>query len=424
MIVRLPPGVRDHLPAAAARRRGIVSSLSGEFERWGYRAIITPIYEYDEVLRRGLGGPSKALRLVEPTSGEVLALRPDLTAQVARLVATRLHDEPGPLRLCYEGSVVRFGQGELFQVGVELVDAPQPGGDMEVVALAEAALRAAGVDGLALDIGHADIARAALQDLGLDEAASEALHQALAKKDESQVAKLAKDAKLPQRRYKLLAALPSLYGGPEVLARTRALVEKKSAAANALDELETLLERLGALGPHTRLSLDLGEVRGFDYYTGTRFAIYADGVGGALASGGRYDRLVERYGRPARATGFAVDVERVAELLKSRGVPPPGGRGGLLVGGEPILSARLSARLRAAGHRAVLDLDEPAPADTILKDRAQRAGLERVVVTGAQRLRWFDVEPPGARGSLAGTALKKLYTEDGTATLDAVLPPR
>ena len=113
-----------------------------------------------------------------------------------------------------------------------------------------------------------------------------------------------------------MRALPTLYGGPEVLARARTLVEEPPARA-AVDELELLCARLGALGPASRLSIDLGEVRGFDYYTGTRFALYAEGAGGALASGGRYDGLVARYGRPARAAGFALDVDRTAELLQA-----------------------------------------------------------------------------------------------------------
>ena len=422
--VRLPPGVRDYLPQAAARRRGIVSALCSELVRWGYRAIITPMYEYDEVLQRGLGGPARAMRFVEPSTGEVLALRPDLTAQVARLVATRLHDEPGPLRLHYEGSVVRMpgagGQGELFQVGVELIDAPQPGGDLEIIALACAALHAAGVTAITLDLGHADVARAALDGLALDEERTFALHAALERKDQGAVAELARAARLPPKRQKLLAALPSLYGGPDVLGRARALVDAKSAAARALDELELLVERFSSLAGKTSptlsptLSIDLGEVRGFDYYTGTRFSVYADGVGGALASGGRYDRLIERYGRPARATGFAIDVDRVA------GEP----NGGLLVGGDPVLASRLSTRLRAKGERAVLDLDEPPPADGELKARATRLGLERVVLVAQSRLRWFDVQPPGARGSLAGAALKKLLTDGNASALDALVPTR
>lgn len=422
----LPPGVRDLLPGQAERRRGVVSAIAQELDRWGYRPIVTPIYEYDEVLRRGLGGPARALRLVEPSTGEVLALRPDLTAQVARLVATRLHDEPGPLRLRYEGSVVRIpgtgGQGELYQVGVELVDAPQPGGDLEIVSLAEAALGAAGLDGLHVDLGHADVARTALEGLGLDEDTERALHAALAKKDQAEVAAIARQTKVSARQKKLLAELPGLYGGPEVVARARGLVEKRSPAARALDELELLLERLAALGVRAKRSVDLGEVRGFGYYTGIRLAVYAAGVGGALASGGRYDRLVERYGRPARATGFAVDVDRVAELLDGRGAEPE--RGGLLVGGEPVQAARLAQRLRARGLRTVLDLDDPPQPDPVLKARARRARLERVILAGERRLRWFDVEPPGARGSLEGAALKELLTGARHAALDVLLPAR
>jgi histidyl-tRNA synthetase len=165
-------------------------------------------------------------------------------------------------------------------------------------------------------------------------------------------------------------------------------------------------------------------VRGFRYYTGTRFALYADGASGALASGGRYDQLVERYGRAARSTGFAVDVERVAALLKARDVKTAVARGGILVGGDALLAARLASRLRAAPYlqRVVLDLDEPAPTDAVLRERAARAQLERVIVVAASRLRWFDVAE-GARGSLQGAALKRLQT-DPQAPLDALVPTR
>jgi ATP phosphoribosyltransferase regulatory subunit len=382
--------VRDYLPVAAARRRGVVAALTGEFERWGYRAVITPLYEYDQVLARGLGdGATRGMRFVEPSSGEILALRPDLTPQVARLVATRMHDEPGPLRLWYEGSVVR-GATELFQVGVELIDAPQARGDLEAILLCEAALAAAGAGPLTLDLGHAGVARAALEGLRLDEPAEVALHAALQKKDAAAVeAQLARARVSPKRR-RLIAALPSLYGGPDVLARARALVDTRAAAA-AIDELEALLERLAALGQRSRLSLDLGEVRGFRYYSGTRFAAYAVGAGGALSSGGRYDQVAERYGRPARATGFAVDVDRLTEALRLRGVPAPSLAGGLLVAGEALAAVQLATRLRSAGVRAVLDLEEPTPSEAALRARAERAGLARVALADRRRVRWFDV---------------------------------
>jgi ATP phosphoribosyltransferase regulatory subunit len=424
-VLRLPPGVRDLLPQAAARRRGIVAALTGEFERWGYRAIITPIYEYDEVLRRGLGAPARAVRFVEPHSGEILSLRPDLTPQVARLVATRLHDEPGPLRLFYEGSVVRVpdgarGQGELFQVGVELIDAPSEGGDLEAITLAEAALAAAGVSAARLDLGHAAVARAALDGLALDDAAEAALLGALERKDAAEVARLAARTGAPARRRRLLSALPTLYGGPEVVAHARRLVDGGAARA-ALDGLGRLVARLGALGPAARLSVDLGELRGFRYYTGTRFALYAPGVGTAVSSGGRYDALVERYGRAARATGFAVDVDAVAEVQQAsgRGLAPPAP--GVLVAGEPLDAARLAARVRGRGRRAVLAL-EPPGSDAALRAEAARRGLGRVLVVGPRGLRWRDSDGAG-RGRLGAAALRALCDGDGgDADWSALLP--
>jgi ATP phosphoribosyltransferase regulatory subunit len=394
---RLPHGVRDYLPAAAARRRQIVSSLSGEFIRWGYRAVITPIYEYDEVLSRGLGAPTKALRFVD--SGEVLALRPDLTPQVARLVATRLHDEPGPIRLFYEGSVVRNAE-ELFQVGVELIDAAQPGGDLEAVSLLVSSLRAAGVGDFTLDLGHAAVVHAALS--GLD--GDEALHDALAKKDAARVEGLVANAKISAKRKKLIAALPSLYGGPEVLSRAKKLVEDPAA----VDELARLIERVEKLDPGRAITVDLGEVRGFRYYTGTRFSAYARGAGRALAQGGRYDRVVERYGRPARATGFAVDVDGLAEVVRGSAPELPG----VLVTGEPLAAAQLAQKLRQRGVRAVMELDEPpAPRldrERLLAERAARMGLQHVVVV-ASKLKWFGE----SRGS-----------GDERAALDALAPAR
>ncbi|HEX8954544.1 MAG TPA: ATP phosphoribosyltransferase regulatory subunit [Polyangia bacterium] len=388
---RLPPGVRDYLPVAAARRRGLAATAAAEIERWGYRGIITPLYEYADVLQRGMGSTVQAMRFVEPASGEVVALRPDLTPQVARLVATRMHDEPGPVRLYYQGSVVRLdgARREIFQIGVELIDAPQPGGDLEVVALAEAAVGALGITDVTVDLGHAAVVRAALSELGLDDEAMAALHLALMRKDGAAVAALATLTRVSDARKQLLCALPSLYGGPDVLGRARSLVEDATARA-AIDELELLCARLGALGPAERLSIDLGEVRGFGYYTGTRCALYAEGVGGALASGGRYDGLVARYGRPARAAGFALDVDRTAELLKLRGVAAPRQAGGVLVAGEPVAAARAAAELRQKGERAILDLDEPAASDDELRRRAAARELSRVAVAGPAGIRWLN----------------------------------
>src|SRR5882757_2028974 len=118
--IRLPMGVRDFLPRAAARRRSLAERVMDVFEAWGYARIITPMFECADVLERGLGHDARAaaIRFVEPGSGEVVALRPDITPQIARVVATRLADVEGPIRLCYEGAVTRLSgrtDGELGQ---------------------------------------------------------------------------------------------------------------------------------------------------------------------------------------------------------------------------------------------------------------------------------------------------------------------
>ena len=158
--IRLPSGVRDFLPRAAAMRADLARQLAGVFEAWGYRRDHAPVFEVADVLERGLGHDARAaaIRFVEPGTGEVVALRPDITPQIARLVATRMADVPGPIRLCYEGAVYRLGrlagepgQREIVQAGIELYDAATPDGDAEVLAVAAAALAASGIPEWRLD---------------------------------------------------------------------------------------------------------------------------------------------------------------------------------------------------------------------------------------------------------------------------------
>ena len=372
--IRLPVGVRDFLPEAAARRRAIAEALLAEFERWGYDRIITPAFEYLDVLQRGLGEGARAavLRFVEPATGEVVALRPDITPQVARIAATRLAGTRGPIRLCYEGSILRLapgarGQRELIQAGVELIDAPSPSGDAEVLALADAALHAADLDEVTLEVGHVALLRGALASIE-DPALAREIEGLVGRKDEQAVAQAA-SGRVPPRVRRILQALPTLYGEPAaVLARARELPLDR-AMKDALDELEHTLGLVKAQGAAARLRVDLGEVRGFAYYTGIRFAGFVPGVGDAVLLGGRYDDLIARYGRAARATGFAIDVESIAQGEQARG----GGNGvlprGVLVAGEDERCYPIAGALRRLGLRAVVE-----PATRTAEDLAAYAG--------------------------------------------------
>jgi ATP phosphoribosyltransferase regulatory subunit len=312
----LPAGMRDLLPEEAAARRSLARHVLGRFALHGYALVTLPAFEFAEVLERGLGmlDPGDVLRFVEPESGEVAALRPDMTPQIARMIATRLRDRPPPLRIAYEGTVLRRRSGrarkhrQIPQVGVELAGVTGPDGDLELLALAAASLQAAGLERFTLDVGDAGIVRALLASRRPEEQSR--LSDAVARKD---------DAAIDDPTLRAVAAMQ---GGRDVLVEGSRLLASTPAAEPAR-RLLALFDAAVArgLGPH--LVADLGEVRGFAYYTGAIFHAYASGTGDALVSGGRYDELLGRFACPMPSAGFAVDLDRAAEALHAAGVVEP-----------------------------------------------------------------------------------------------------
>jgi ATP phosphoribosyltransferase regulatory subunit len=446
--VRLPPGVRDFLPRAAARRRGIAEKLLAEFEAWGYARIITPLYECADVLERGLGQDARqaAIRFVEPATGEVVALRPDITPQVARMAATYMDRDRaeargrragqagvtpgtmgnGPLRFCYEGAVTRMQRGarmqrEILQAGVELIGAGAPEGDAEVIALAAAALATMGIEHVRLDLGHVALARHALA--AIEDADQRAEIEALlAKKAHREVARAAAGLAAPQRA--LLAALPTLYGAPaEVLRRARSLAWP-APVRRAIDTVEAVLalsREVVASGLHATITLDLGEIRGFEYYTGIRFAGYGDGVGEPVLHGGRYDELVGRYGQPAQATGFAVDIEAIAQAQQARDVALPAPATAILVAtSRPRRQEgmRVAAALRAQGLRAAVDLGQRRGRRALVAYASEVGftGVLSLEAGGAQVWSELGLEPwPGLWMDVAAAPVARAAAGDGKA---------
>jgi ATP phosphoribosyltransferase regulatory subunit len=403
--IRLPSGVRVFLPRAAARRRDLAERVMDVFEAWGYARLITPMFECADVLERGLGDGAKAaaIRFVEPGTGEIVALRPDITPQIARVVATRMADVPGPIRLCDEGAVTRLagarGQREILQAGIELVDAPNAGdaGDAEVLAVATAVLERLGLDAQ-LDLGHVAPARHVL-DAAPDPSARAALVAAISRKDRAGVRVAARA--LPAAIAPLAGELVQLWGpAAKTLARARALAWPDSVLA-AFAQLEHTLATLEALTGARDLTIDLGDLRGFDYYTGMRFAAYATGAPDAILRGGRYDELIGRYGRPARATGFAIDLEAVAEAQRASGVAPPAATLGIATP-DPVLAKQL----RAAGVRAVVQ-------NAVAPEWLRGAGLDAAIA--GDRIVFSD-----AREAIDDRAIQAARAGD-TASLIALL---
>jgi ATP phosphoribosyltransferase regulatory subunit len=214
------------------------------------------------------------------------------------------------MRIAYEGTVLRRRSGrarkhkQIPQVGVELAGVAGPAGDVELIAVAAEGLRAAGLERFTIDVGDAGVVRALLAGRPAHEQAR--LSEAMARKDEAEIDD------------PTLRALATMQGGREVLAEGVKLLASTPAAA-ASRRLLALFDEAIARQLAPRLVADLGEVRGFAYYTGTMFHAYAEGTGDAIASGGRYDELLARFGCPMPASGFAVDLDRASEALRAAG---------------------------------------------------------------------------------------------------------
>lgn len=355
----LPQGVKDYTPEKAEELRRTEEGLLEEFARWGYRKVITPLFEYLDPLSIGLGDElkSKVMKFVDPSSGDVVALRPDITPQVGRIVATQLKDHTAPLRLCYNGRVVRFEEKssgkerEIFQAGCELVGLGSAEADAEIIALGIKSLGKSGIKNLVLDIGHTGILRHLLAQTG---EYRKDIEDALKKKDQEALSRAIRKSKAAKPVKDAISALPSMFGGMEVLREA-----KKIRSINKyVVELENVISVIGDYQSDCDINIDLAEIRGFNYYTGVTFEILSRDIQSPLVRGGRYDELMGKYGHDAPATGFAVDVESL--LSQHRRDGENNQIHFVVIPKKPGLrreAIRLAEWLRSSGFKVVLDLN-------------------------------------------------------------------
>jgi ATP phosphoribosyltransferase regulatory subunit len=337
----LPSGLRDLLPDHSAHLADLSARLQEVFSSFGYRRLFLPTLERLEVIERGLTPKAlaNALKFVEPGSGEVVVIRPDITPQIARLYAARSDALPAPARLCYDGPVLRAREAragvprELYQAGVELLGAGGPQADAEALVVLWRALERVGLSDLRVEVGHARFPQAVVEAVRLPEAARALAYEALARKDEAALAALARKGRGSPAAREALPALAGLYGDG-ALARGRELARAVPGAAGALSDVEAAL-RIARRRGVAEVAVDLGEVQSLGYYTGITFAGYAAGAGSRVAAGGRYDDLLARFGRPDPAIGFAIDLEFATQALERKngrgrsGAPRPARAGGV-----------------------------------------------------------------------------------------------
>ena len=322
-LVQVPPGVQCFVGAEARRRRRIEETVVAVFEGWDYEEIIPPLFDYADVFAT----PGLAARTYSfvGRDGSLLALRPDFTSLLAKIAAGRLAHRPPPIRLYYSGEVLRYEppkagrQSELFQMGLEHLGGDSRAADAEILAVAGECLERLGIGGWVLALGHVGAFHGLVRALSLSETTADLLGQRMEAKDTEGVRAVLAGASASGPAADALVRLSGLAGDRASLAEAAGALACCPDAARAVAELREVVDALTAAGLGDRLAIDLGEVRGLDYYTGLVFRVYARGLGFEMGGGGRYDTLLARFGRPMPAVGFMLGLDRVALLLERQG---------------------------------------------------------------------------------------------------------
>lgn len=313
----LPEGVEEILPRQAWQIESFRRRVLDLYRSWGYELVIPPMLEYRDSLLLGRDSEMEwqTFQLTDQLSGRTLAIRADITPQVARIDA-HSYPQEGPSRLCYAGTVLharprsQLASREPLEVGAELYGDGSLQSDIEVISLMLATLGAANVARSYLDLGHVGIYRALLESAALDADAEEALLDAFHRKARTEVAEILSRGTQESAAAARLNALVDLHGDLSVLDEAaRLLAGAPAEVMGAIAHVREIAAAITRLFPEVRLHIDLAELRGYRYHTGLVFAAYINGVGHAVANGGRYDHIGEVFGRARPATGFSANVQ-------------------------------------------------------------------------------------------------------------------
>jgi ATP phosphoribosyltransferase regulatory subunit len=315
-----PLGMRDTLPQLYETKSQIRNLIGDKMKSWGFQFIETPTLEYYETIGAASAILDQQLfKLLDP-QGHTLVLRPDMTAPIARVAASKIFNENYPLRLAYSENVYRAQQreggrpAEFEQIGVELIGDETVSADGEIIALLISALKEVGLEDFQISIGHIGFLKELfLQILGTEERAK-TLMKFLYEKNYVGYREHVKSLSLSTIDKQRLLNFLNLRGSTEVINQAMNLLEYDQGKESIL-QLKKLWETMEDFGDREILKFDLTLVSHMNYYTGILFEVYAKQVGFPIGNGGRYDGLFQKFGKNTSATGFAVRLDRLVESL-------------------------------------------------------------------------------------------------------------
>lgn len=319
----IPEGTRDILFQDCAVKIEIENKLRGLYKKTGYMEIITPTLEYYDVFNIGNQGvEQESMYKLLDNSGRILVLRPDITMPVARVAGTKLKGNYYPLRFCYSMNVFRTNENlngkknEFTQCGVEIIGVENFRADVEVLTTAIKAMLEIGIDNFKVELGQVQFFKGIAEEIKMSSADIEKIRGFIENKNFAALKDFLdnNEYELDGKTINALNSLPRLFGGIEVINKARTLTNN-AKAIEALDSIETIYKILEKMELNQYFSVDLGMVHHIDYYTGPIFRAYVAGYGNDVLFGGRYDSLIEQFGINIPATGFAINVDSIVEVM-------------------------------------------------------------------------------------------------------------
>ena len=319
-LTEIPQGFRTLLPKEAKEREEVLKRLKEVVEMWGYEPLLPPTIEFLETFKAVDEGLEELyFKLVDRITGRLMAVRPDFTPQISRVVASSFKNEEPPFRFYYWGKIFRDAgsERETAQLGIELLGVKEVEADAEVIAVVANGLSEIGIKSFQIDIGHGLFLEGALMELQIEGEDREEVIKTLRHKDFSGISLISERLGLTGERKEKLFKLLELYGKESVLEEARKLF-KNPLSQKAVSELHSVYQILKSYGFEDKVLFDLSEKRGMDYHTGITYEVFHPLLPVSLGIGGRYDQLLGKFGRQLPATGIAINLDALTELLEKK----------------------------------------------------------------------------------------------------------
>lgn len=329
ILLHTPEGVRDIYSEECEKKLILQENLHQVLKLYGYQDIETPTFEFFDVFSKEVGTTSsKELYKFFDREGNTLVLRPDMTPSVARSAAKYFMDETMPIRFCYIGNTFTNNnsfQGrlkEVTQLGAELIGDSSVNADAEMIAMTIDSLKKAGLKDFQISVGQVDFFKGLLEEAGFEEESELELRELISNKNIFGIEELVSEQGISMELQQIFLKMPELFGPIEIVTKIKTLVKNPHALA-AVERLEKLYQLLCLYGVAGYVSFDLGMVSKYRYYTGIIFNAYTYGTGEPIVKGGRYDTLLNHFGKQSPAIGFAIVVNQLMSALSRQKIETP-----------------------------------------------------------------------------------------------------